>query len=89
MYNILDRYKIPKLSQDQNNDLNSPISPNEIEIQFAKHMNLKKNEYQSVDTLPLLRIENKTPMEGVTETKFGAETKGRTIRDWHTRGTIP
>jgi hypothetical protein len=27
-------------------------------------------------TLPLLRIGNKTPMEGVTETKFGAEKKG-------------
>ena len=37
---------------------------------------LKKNEDQSVDTLPLLRIGNKTPMEGVTEKKFGAETKG-------------
>jgi hypothetical protein len=48
-------------------------------IQSAKHMKLKKNEDQSVDTLPLLRIGNKTTMEGVTETKFGAETKGRTI----------
>jgi hypothetical protein len=48
-------------------------------IQFAKHMKLKKNEDQSVDTLPLLRIGNKTPMEGVTETKFGAVTKGWTI----------
>jgi hypothetical protein len=48
-------------------------------IQFAKHMKLKKNEDQSVDTLPLLRTGNKTPMEGVTETKFGAETKGWTI----------
>jgi hypothetical protein len=37
------------------------------------------HEDQSVDTLPLLRIGNKTPMEGVTETKFGAETKGWTI----------
>jgi hypothetical protein len=27
----------------------------------------------------LLRIGNKTPMEGVTETKFGAEMKGWTI----------
>jgi hypothetical protein len=45
-------------------------------LEFAKHMKLKKNEDQSVDTLPLLRIGNKTPMEGVTETKFGAETKG-------------
>ena len=33
----------------------------------------------SVDTMPLLRIGNKTPMEGVTETKFGAETKGWTM----------
>jgi hypothetical protein len=38
-------------------------------------MKLKKNKEQSVDTLPLLRIVNKTHMEGVTETKFGAETK--------------
>jgi hypothetical protein len=48
-------------------------------IQFAKHMKLKKNEDQSVDTLPLLRNGNKTPMEEVTETKFGAVTKGWTI----------
>ena len=48
-------------------------------IQFAKHMKLKKDEDQSVDTFPLLRIGNKTPMEGVTETKFGAEMKGWTI----------
>ena len=41
-----------------------------------KHM---KNEDQSVDTLPL-RIWNKTPMEGVTETKFGAATQGWTIQ---------
>jgi hypothetical protein len=49
-------------------------------IQFAKHMKLKKNEDESVDTSLLLRIENKTPMEGVTETKFGAEMKGWTIQ---------
>jgi hypothetical protein len=42
-------------------------------------MKLKKNKAQSVDTLPLLRIGNKKPMEGVTETKFGAETKGLII----------
>jgi hypothetical protein len=28
----------------------------------------------------LLRRENKIPMEGVTETKFGAETEGMTIQ---------
>jgi hypothetical protein len=42
-------------------------------------MKLWKNKDQSVDTLPLLRIGNKTPMEGVTEINFGAETKGWTI----------
>jgi hypothetical protein len=42
-------------------------------------MKLKKNEHQSVDPLPLLRIGNKTPMEGVTETKFGPVSKGWTI----------
>jgi hypothetical protein len=48
-------------------------------IQFAKHMKLKKNEDQSVNNLPLLRIGNKPPMERVTETKFGVEMKGWTI----------
>jgi hypothetical protein len=47
--------------------------------QFAKHMKLKNNEDESVDTLLLLRIGNKTSMEGVTEIKIGAETKGWTI----------
>jgi hypothetical protein len=47
-------------------------------------MKFKKNEDQfyedqCVDTLPILRIGNKTPMEGVTETKFGAKMKGWTI----------
>jgi hypothetical protein len=31
MNNFLDRYQLPKLNQDQINDLNSPISPKEIE----------------------------------------------------------
>ena len=44
-----------------------------------KHMKLKKNKDLSVDTLPLLRTVNKTPMAGVVETMFGAETKGWTI----------
>jgi hypothetical protein len=42
-------------------------------------MKLIKNEDQSRDTVPLLRIGTKTPIEGVTETKFGAVTKGWTI----------
>jgi hypothetical protein len=36
-------------------------------------------EDQSVDTLPVLRIGNKTPMKVFTETKFGAEKKEWTI----------
>jgi hypothetical protein len=43
-------------------------------------MKLKKEEDQSVDTLFLLRMGNKIPMEGVTETKFGAEPEGMTIQ---------
>jgi hypothetical protein len=43
-------------------------------------MKLNKKEEQSVDTSFLLRMGNKIPMEGVTETKFGAEMEGRTIQ---------
>ena len=31
MEKFLDRYQVPKLNQDQINDLNGPISPEEIE----------------------------------------------------------
>jgi hypothetical protein len=43
-------------------------------------MKLKKKEDQSVDTSFLLRMGNKIPMEGVTETKTGAEMERRTIQ---------
>jgi hypothetical protein len=43
-------------------------------------MKLKNKEDQCVDTLFLLRIGNKIPMEGVTETKFRAETEGKAIQ---------
>jgi hypothetical protein len=43
-------------------------------------MNLKKKEDQIVDTLLLLRMGNKIPMEGVIKKKFGAETEGKTIQ---------
>jgi hypothetical protein len=42
-------------------------------------MKLQKNEDQGVDTLPLLEIGSKAPMEGAIEIEFGAETKGWTI----------
>jgi hypothetical protein len=43
-------------------------------------MKLKKKEDQSVDTSFLLRRGNKIPMVGVTESKFRAETEGRTVQ---------
>jgi hypothetical protein len=52
-------------------------------------LKLKKKENQSVDTLILLRRGNKIPMEGVTETKFRAETKGITIQILSHLGIIP
>ena len=48
-------------------------------IQFTKHMKLKNKEDQSVDTLFLLRMGNKIPMEGVTEPRFEGETEESTI----------
>jgi hypothetical protein len=50
-------------------------------------MKLKKKQEESMDT-SVLRMGNKIPMEGVTETKFGAETKGSS-RDCSTWGSIP
>jgi hypothetical protein len=41
-------------------------------------MKLQKKEDQSMDTSFLLRMGNKIPMEGVTETKFGAEPERTT-----------
>jgi hypothetical protein len=57
------------------------INPQNLEYQRynLQNVKLKKKEDQSVKTLFLLRMVNKIPMEGVTETKFGAETEGRTI----------
>jgi hypothetical protein len=49
-------------------------------IQLTNHMKLKKKEDQSVDTSVLLRRGKKIPMEGVTETKCGADAEGMTIQ---------
>jgi hypothetical protein len=82
IYNIYKELK--KLdTRNSNNPIKNVIQTRNLEypryeIQFEKHMELK-NEDQSVDTMPLLRIGNKTPMEGIAETKFGAETKGWTF----------
>jgi hypothetical protein len=52
-------------------------------------MKLKKKEDQSVDNLLLLNMGNKIPMEGVTETRFGAEMEGRTIQRLPHPGIYP
>jgi hypothetical protein len=52
-------------------------------------MKLKKKEDQSVDTSFLLRIWKKIPMEGVMETKFGAETEGWIIQRLPHQGNHP
>ena len=49
MDKFLDRYQVPKLNQDQINDLNSPISPKEIKtvinsLQTKKKGKIKKKE---------------------------------------------
>jgi hypothetical protein len=43
-------------------------------------MKLNKKEDQSVDASLLLRMGNKIPMEGVTETKFRAKKERRTTQ---------
>jgi hypothetical protein len=43
-------------------------------------MKLKKKQDQSVNTLIFLRRRNKIAIEGVTETKFEAETEGMIIQ---------
>ena len=48
-------------------------------IQLPKHKKIEKED-QHMDTSFLPRIGNKISMEGVTETKFRAKTKGWTIQ---------
>jgi hypothetical protein len=44
MNNFLDRYQVIKLNQDQINDLNSPISPKEIEAVINSLPSRKKKK---------------------------------------------
>jgi hypothetical protein len=69
----------------------SPEAQNTQETapQLAKHMKLKKKEDQIVDTLILLKNENKISTEGVTEAKFRADTKGMTIQSLSHLGIHP
>jgi hypothetical protein len=46
MYNFLDRYQVPKLNQDQINDLNSPILSKGVEAVINSRPTKKKPEDQ-------------------------------------------
>jgi hypothetical protein len=52
-------------------------------------MKLKEKEDQSVDTSFLLKMGNKIPMEGVTETKFRAKMERKTIQRLPNPGIHP
>jgi hypothetical protein len=52
-------------------------------------MKPKKKEDQNMDISILLRRANKISMEGVTETKFRAETEGMTIQRLPHLGIYP
>jgi hypothetical protein len=52
-------------------------------------MKFKKKEDKSMDTSFLLRMGNKIPMEGVTETKFRAKPEGMTIQKLSHLGIHP
>jgi hypothetical protein len=57
MNNYLDRYQVPKLNQDQINDLNSLISPKEIETVINSLPAIKAPDLQrgpNSNTLPTI-----------------------------------
>jgi hypothetical protein len=59
MDKFLDRYQVAKLSQDQVNDLHSPISPKEIEAVINSLPNKKKAQDQMGLAEPSIRTSKK------------------------------
>jgi hypothetical protein len=56
---------------------------------LVKHMKLKKNEDQSVDTLRLLRIGNNHPWKELQRQSLELRQKDGPSRDCHIQGSIP
>ena len=52
MDKFLGRYQVPKLNQDQVNDLNSPISPKEIEAVLNSLPAKKKRAQDQMGLVP-------------------------------------
>jgi hypothetical protein len=86
MDNFLDRYQLPKLNQDQINDLTSSISPKEIEAAINSLPTKKKSPgsdgfstdfYQTFkeDLIPiLLKLFHKIETEGTLPNSFYEST---------------
>jgi hypothetical protein len=55
MDKFLERYQVPKLNQDQVNDLNSPISPKEIETVTNSLPTKKKKKKKPKDQIGLMQ----------------------------------
>jgi hypothetical protein len=55
MDNFLDKYQVPKLNQDKINNLNSPISPNEIETVINSLPTKKKKKKKAQDQMGLVQ----------------------------------
>jgi hypothetical protein len=73
MDKFLDRYHVPKLNQDQVNNLNSPISPKEIEA-VINSLPIKKSpgpDGLSTDLIPVLpKLFHKVEVEGTLPNSF-------------------
>ena len=58
MNNFLDRYQIPKLKQDQINNLNSPIAPKEIAVINSLPTKIAQDQIDLVENA--IRLSKKT-----------------------------